>query len=391
MIELQGNYYLNLNIGGADLPISPGSIKELTITQDIDRLLPTFRMALNDATGNLGNLVPYDSLLNKVRIDIARFDPGNINVFNFSVKRRLYGDDSTYEVVGTLNTPDLIKPSHYRALPGNIRSTIQTIAGEMGIPVKNTEIDPSLDYDKVILQPGWTNGKLLTYLKNNAEGKLKEGGYYAFIKNVHGAPTLVFKSVNALYGTPIKHKLIVGPYETLDLLPVISYEVRNDSAKINDFAGEVLVYGYFDYDTGKQVESSISIDEAPAITPNFLVNRGDISQMSLNTATGRSNGFTETFDGMHRNAYYSKLGASVHMWATTWGSEHIAPGDTVLLVYSESMEQSDFFSFQHSGKWMVKRVVHTIGDTFTTNLLLTRSGIDTQFANSLHPATNILK
>jgi hypothetical protein len=77
------------------------------------------------------------------------------------------------------------------------------------------------------------------------------------------------------------------------------------------------------------------------------------------------------------------------MWITTWGLENCVPGDLVKVVFAESFRRGDVFVYQHEGYWMVKRVVNLFTTTFVSNILLTRSGIDTSFGNTLIPATNI--
>ena len=71
------------------------------------------------------------------------------------------------------------------------------------------------------------------------------------------------------------------------------------------------------------------------------------------------------------------------MWISTWGTENIAPGDIVKMVFSEAFASGDFYLYQHSGYWLVKRVVHSLTTTFMTNILLTRNGIDSSVANTL--------
>jgi len=54
----------------------------------------------------------------------------------------------------------------------------------------------------------------------------------------------------------------------------------------------------------------------------------------------------------------------------------------------EVLVRGQLFLYQHSGLWLVKRVVHLIGDSFQTRLLLTRCGIDTDILTSLIEAEN---
>ena len=61
-----GNYILNLKFGGMDVPLSPQMMESIAVTMDADRLMPTFRITARDATGILGEILPYDKNLNKL-------------------------------------------------------------------------------------------------------------------------------------------------------------------------------------------------------------------------------------------------------------------------------------------------------------------------------------
>ena len=64
------------------------------------------------------------------------------------------------------------------------------------------------------------------------------------------------------------------------------------------------------------------------------------------------------------------------------------PGDIVKVVFNEAFASGDFFLYQHSGFWLVKRVVHVLTSSFMSNILLTRNGIDSSIENTLVEAVH---
>lgn len=390
-----GNYQINIKFGDVLVPVLPQMLEELTITQDIDRVLPTFKLVIKDATGLLGEIVPFDKNLNNMDIEIARgINPDNFNNFNFYVKRRSPSSDKMYEVEGLLNVKGLFSPIKQRALTGNIKTSIETIVRDE-LEITKTEVGASLDYEKIILQPSWNNIKLLGYLKDNLIGNNNECGFYCFIKNKKGEKTFVFKSIDEIFLSPVVYKFIVGhkQYEVEMkegepevFYPVSDYKIFDNSQFISDFAAKTQHFDYFDYDTGEMVEDSVSIEDCPSLSEHFLVDDDNDIQGYRFSRLGRSNSFTLDFQGKVRNNFYKRTTEFIHMWIATWGLENISPGDIVQVIFSEALMRGKLFLYQHSGYYMVKRVVHIISTSFMTNLLLTRCGIDTDIATSLMKA-----
>jgi len=392
-MEIVGNYILNLKFGGTIVSVVPQMIKEMTITQDVDRLVPTFRICVRDTTGILGEIVPLDKNLNNVELEIVRGDNSdNLNNFKFVVKRRRITSSKDYEIVGVLSIDNLLSTVKDRVLIGSIKTNLEDIVNTE-LNISDTEIGISLDYEKDILQPGWTNAKLFSYLKDRFIGKSGEAGYHCFVKNIRGKPIFVFKSIDEILSTAVRYKFVVGykEYQEEDYYPVSEYKIFDNSQIMVDFGGKNQSYSYFNYDTGEYINNSIDILDCPSLAENFLIDddnyndTGSIRGMNL----GRSNDFTPDFNGKIRNSYYKRLNNLIHMWISTWGLENVSPGDIVKVVFSEAFNRGNLFIYQHSGYWMVKRVVHIIGSSFMTNLLLVRCGIDTDLETTLMKATNI--
>lgn len=365
-------------------------IEELTITQDIDRILPIFRMRLKDSTGNLGEIIPFDKELNLVSIRVSRSNiPSNLNEFNFKVKRRRATFEKMYEVEGILNVDELISPNKERALSGSIKSSLEDLANT-DLKISESEVSASLDYEKVLIQPNWNNMTFLRWLKGNLIGKNNETCFYCFVKNIRGSKVFVFKNIGELNLAPIQHKVIIGYKHCEDYIPVVDFEVFDNSQVITDFGALSQLYSYFDYTNGRLVESSASTLDCPSLSELFLVDKDNTSQNKM-INLGRSNSFTSNFKGRVEGNFFDRLNGLIQMWISTWGLENVSPGDIVKVVFSEALERANLFIYQHSGYWMVKRVVHIIGQSFMTNLLLSRCGIDTDLSTSLLEATKVRK
>ena len=391
-MELAGNYTLNIRLGGTETTIAPQMIKGLTITQDIDRILPTFSATLRDSTKILAEVLPFDKTSNKVEIDLSQLsDLTEMNTFKFNVKRRhAVSPEDEYSIEGILDVDEMLT-SHDRSTyyTGDIKTNLESIAENLG--VNTTEIGSSLSYDKSFLQPFWTDAKLLRFLKRELLGKNGEAGYSCFVKVVRGEPILVFKSLDELLIETPKYNLIVSHKEFEDYYPISEYRIYDNSQLMADLGAKQQSYNYFNYATGQFVETNVQISDCPTLSKFLLLDNDRSNDSLLFTGIGRTNSFNSTFEGRIRNDFYLRANNFIHMWAGTWGLENIAPGDVVQVVFAEAFQQGDFFTYQHSGLWMVKRVVHLVGDTFLTNLLLCRAGIETELDTTLLESINHIR
>jgi len=386
-MELLGNYTLDVGVGGNVIPVSSKMIQELTITLDIDRLVPTFNFRISDATGLLGEVVPFDKESNQISLRFSRKQTSDsLNEFNFLVKRRRPLGDKSYAVEGVLDVPNLFTPKIGRTLTGNIKDNLKAIAlDELG--VDEIEIGESLNYSKTILQPDWTNGFLLRYLCERLSGAGNAGCFFCFIKNVEGSKVLVFKSIDELYLADVgPNKYIVGaqPYE--DFMPVSEFRIFDNSGLLTSLLGKQETYNYFNYETGEYTSGSTAIEDCPSLSEYYLIDKDSDVAIESIRSMGSSNEFTSDFQGESRNRYYKHVTGFIHMWISSWGTENISPGDIVHLHFADAFSQGNLSVYQHSGLWMVKRVVHVLTNSYMTNLLLTRCGIDTDMNTTLLPA-----
>ena len=386
---LGGNYYLNVSFGDVMINVSPQMVEEVSITMDVDRLLPTFKISVKDPTGLLSEVVPYDKNSNNVIMEFSRDkNLGNTSTMKFVVKRRKPDSDKMYAIEGVLDVKALLTQLYRRSYTGNLKNNLELMA-KNDLEIANTEIGQSLNYDKTIIQTRWTDAKLFNHLVDNVEGKNGESCYFCFVKNRIDKQVLVFKSLDEILSSEVKFKFMVAPKQYEDFYPVIYYKVYDNSQLVSDLGAKSQTFGYFDYETGEFVDDSVVIDDCPSIAERFLIDKDNTNNSVYMSKLGRSNAFTSNFRGKCKGSFNRRINNFINMWISTWGIENISPGDIIKLQFSESMIRGRLFLYQHSGLWMVKRVVHVFGNSYMTNLLLTRAGIDTDVETTLLPAQNI--
>jgi hypothetical protein len=385
-------YHIRVKFGEDDLPVSNSNLRELTIVQDINKFLPEFKLTLQDTTGALTHIFPFDQGMSKIYIEIAK-TPVNedINSFSFAVYRRKPGNDVSnpfgiYDVEGLLDMSGLFGPDYCRGLSGNIKTNLENIAkNELGIT--NTDVSTGLSYSKNLLQPKWSNIQFLKYLKENLIGSNNECGFRSFIKRYNRQTYFVFKSLTEMVASPVAYKFILAdkPYE--DRLPVFSYYIFDNYKLYESFGSKKQAYSYFNYDTTTYTEGTEDVQSYQSLSDFFLIDKNDSESSNAITNTGRSNDFTSNFAGMVKGSYYNRLASLVKMWISTEGLPNVVPGQTVEVFFPHGLQASELYSYQYSGFWLVEQVVHNLGEAFYTKLLLTRHGMDTDKATSLLSAT----
>lgn len=384
-----GNYAMGLKFGGIEMPISPQMIQSISVTLDIDRVLPTFKIALKDATGILGEIAPYDKTLNTVDLQFARSDnPKVFNTFKLAVKRRKPDAERGIVIEGVLHVPNLLTTVYKRAHTGSIKTSLETMAAD-DLQITRTDIAASLDYRKTILQPRWTDAKLLGWMGENLIGRSGETGYHCFVKNVDGEQVLVVKSLDELLSGAVQYGFVVSPKPYKDLYPVIDYRVFDNSQLLVDLGAKTQDYGYFNYSTGAYVTRSLEAAACPALGERTLIDDDNTNNSVFISGIGRSNDFTADFTGKISSNYYKRVNNFVNIWISTWGIENVSPGDVVRLLFGEALARGQLFLYHLAGYWMVSRVVHLLGSSYMTNIMLTRNGIDTDFDTSLMKAGNL--
>ena len=386
-----GNYHLIIKFGDVVVPLSTSILRELTIIQDLNKLLPEFRLCLDDASGLMTHIAPFDRNMSTVKIECALdSETEDKNDFGFLVYIREPGSNQStpatdYDVTGFLDIEKLFAPDYSRGFSGTISSTLETIAGELG--ADSTEIDVSLNYEKLIVQPSWTNAQLINYLQDNLIGINGEYGYRGFMKVYKNKKIFMFKSLTKMITDPISYKFILNdtPYE--DQLPVFEYYIYDNYNLYGIFGVRQQRYGYYDYENSEYVTGVKDIQDYTSLSDFFMVDKADPMDNNEMNETGRGNTFTPNFSTVAKTTYGNRLVNLVKMWITTQGLPNAVPGQTIQIFFPHGVANGDLYSYQYSGYWLVERVVHNLGDTFLTKLLLTRHGLDTDKKTSLLPAT----
>jgi len=166
------NYHLKISFGDTVIPMTTAVLRELTIVQSINTFLPEFRLRISDNTGTFTHVAPFDKNMSNVSIELAPDDTSlDINSFNFTVYRRKPGADQStpatiYDIQGLLTSNNLFGPDYSRSFSGNIKTNLEGI-GTNELLTNNNGVSISLDYDKTLLQPLWSNIQFFKYLKEN--------------------------------------------------------------------------------------------------------------------------------------------------------------------------------------------------------------------------------
>lgn len=395
---IQDVYQLRLLFGDEDIALTPHTVEEFSITLDINRFLPAFRLRMLDSQGLFVHLSPLDHSISKISVEIRRgiASEEQYNRFDFDVYKRT-PDPDTYDIQGLLSIDGLFSPERCRGFSGNIKSNLETIASD-DLGIENTDVSILLDYDKKLVQPSWTNAQFLNYLKNNISGENGETCWYTFIKNIFisdnsKAPIFVFKCYNEFTNEKPKYNFMIGGQailknnrgKTTSYYPVFDYDILDNYKVIGIYGNQTKTYSYFNYSTSQFVNNSVSLNEYFSLSEFLLIDKDDPDN-SVDISTGRSNDFTEDFAEKATGQHYRRTTDLVKMWITVWGLESIAPGDIVKLKIALPSNPDFELNYQYQGYWMVERVVHMFGMGYTMRLLLTRGGIDTLYNTSLVPA-----
>jgi len=386
------NFHLDVKIGADRLPLSHQHIEEFYIIQDINKFLPSFRLKIRDAEGYLSHLVPFDKKASTITVVLGSGPlVEGATEYKFDIYRRFPTSDDIYDVEGLLAVDGLFSPLRTRGFSGRIRDNLSSIAINE-LELDGVDISASLDYSKNIVQPSWSNAKLLRYLERNLLGLQEDAGYFCYICCKKRKKILVFKTVKDFYSQAVKYNFInaFDPQQDEDSgeirYPIFEYKAFDNYKIIG--ALKQQTYSYFDYNNSEYKTNLISIkdnvvsqDDYYSLTKYFLVDKDDLEEDGVGVMAGRGNDFSSNFKGRVKGNYYKQLNSLSKFWITSLGLEDIYPGDIVRIQFLS--DPTMMMSYQYHGFWMVERVIHMIGYQFATRLLLTRSGVNTMERTSL--------
>lgn len=389
-LGVKGNYLMQLQFGDTIIDVDPSTIAEFTIVQDINKYLPTVRINIADSSGTLTHTTPFDKNMNRVHIEIGRdISEAPQNSFDVVVFRRFpisqFGAAVTYDVVGLLNTADaLFGPDYCRGWKDKtIKEIMEYIATEE-LLCDVTDVSPSLDYKKVVVQPHWNNAQLLNDLTGRLIGKNDESAFKCFIRRKNRKTEFVCRSLGELVATqqPVA-KFIINDEPFEDYLPVYEYEIFDNYKIFGIMGSKRQEYGYYDYYNSRWINASEQAESLLSLSEYFMIDGSDGLFSDTITELGRNHEFTRDHRGAVRRVYHDRLMGLVKMWILVWGNATIMPGDLVQILFGQGVDSGNIATYQYSGYWLVERVVNMFGDTFRTKLLLTRNGLDTDVDTSL--------
>jgi len=388
-----GNYHLIVKFGEIIVPLTTSVLRELTIVQDMNKILPEFRLRIDDNSGALTHVAPFDRNMSSVYIECALdYTTDDKNAFNFLVYiREPGGVQSTptneYDVSGLLDVSGLFAPDVSRGFSGSIKTSLETVVkNEIG--VDSTEISSSLDYSKNLLQPHWNNVQLFNQLKEYLLGRNNEYGYKCFVKNYKFKKVFTFRSISEMMADEVSYKFILNDTKFQDQLPIFAYYIFDNYKLYGVFGTRKQDASYYDYTNSQYTSYSENVTDYYSMSDFYAIDKSDSSDNNEINDTGRSNDFTLDFKGKVKGEYGNRLASLVQMWITTQGLPNAVPGQTVQIFFPHGAASDNLYSYQYSGYWLIERVVHNLGDAFITKLLLTRQGLDTDKNTSLLSATN---
>ena len=387
-----GSYYLLIQFGQTVIPISPANLKELTITQDLNRFLPEFRLRINDNTGALTHVLPFDKAMSRVYIELAENQAStDKNAFLFDVYRRKPSSDQSspsaeYDISGLHYITNLFSPDSSRGLTGSIQASLQNLAlTELG--ANATNVGNSLNYILNLIQPRWTNVQFLNYLAEQLIGNNGEYDYRTAFQVQNYNTIFLFKSLAELMTNPVSYKFSLADQQYQDRLPIYNYSIYDNYKLYGAFGNQTQNYSYFNWETGTFIEDNLSVQDFYSLADYWAIDKSDPTGSNEIINTGRTNDFHKQFQGYLQGNYAGRLLDLVKMWITTKGLPNAIPGQVVQVFFPQGVAAGNLYSYQYSGYWLIEQVVHNCGDMFVTKLLLTRHGVDTDKKTTLLPAT----
>lgn len=387
-VELNRNYFLKFQVGEDVVPLSPTGIKRFTVVHDLFSFLPEVRIMLADPNGVLTHLLPFDRSVTRTVIEYSR-SRTELDVYNNmqvdlwrNMSQSEFSISSIFDVSGLMHTNDFFSNDKSRGFNQSAYLTLAQLASEIGCD--SLEISPSLNYEKLIVQPQWTNRQLLLDLVSRIGGANNEGGFVCYLKRKTGRTAFVFKSLSELAVQPISHKFVANtePYD--DYFPILAHRIFNNYRLLAPYGVRSQKYTYFDFDSGTFVPADIGPSNYVPLSNHYMADFEDPAT-SISRHFGTNNQFTKNFLDSAQALFHRRLTNLVKMWFTTWGLPNLCPGDIINILYGRPPDKTALGSYQYGGKWMVERVVHNFGETFKTSVLVTRSGLDVPIESSLVP------
>jgi hypothetical protein len=396
MLGLSGNYFLQLQFGSQTIVVNQSTIRELTIIQDLNEFLPSLRMRLDDSSGILTHLIPFDRNMSNITLQLGNGqNAGNITTqtYNFDIYRRTPVSEGIlsgeYDVVGLMSTSNLtlsglFNKLYSRSFNQNISDTLDNIASELGVTATN--FSSSLDYSKSLIQPLWTDAQFLQYLCEHLKTTDGHSNFRCWFSMEDNTQlTMNFMSYDELLNDSVNYKFAWGDDQYQDIYPVQTYDIIDNYKYLQILGTQQQSWIYFNYNTGNWVTTVLPLNKIPSLAPYYLVDQNDPVTDQMFLDTGRGDGFTNDFSGTVYSLYETRIYNLTKIWLLGFANFSIRPGDIVQL--EAPSDPNNTFQYQYSGYWIVERIVLSFGDTAHMRLLLSRNGITTSSSTTLIPST----
>ncbi len=366
-VGIGNTYYFNLKIGETQIGISPANLNSCNIITDMKRFLPYYQLSLRDEMGLLTHQMPTDSRFDKIKLSL---DPQDYVDIQFRVKREApvgeSGNQAVYETEGLLDIRNLFSPSITRGFgTKSIGEIVQQIAIEIGCD--GSEVGQSAFGLKAITyQPNWSNAKFLNYLKD-------KGGYYCFILFRKNRKILVFKNIDEMtIANNFKEYIYTEATDDPRLPTARNLKIYNNAGVLREEGIYQSNYSYYDYKSGKYVFANTDIDNMKMVSlSEYYAITPEDKGLSFVDNIGGSEQFNVAFKKQQQHK--QKINDLIKVWVDIDGDVTMEPGKIIKLKFLFGVG-TDLFSYQHSGYWLVERVIQSYGAIHITRLLLTRPG-----------------
>lgn len=372
---IENHYYIKLE-SEHDSQLNIAVVDSIGVVESIGAGSPYLTISLQDGLGDLINNT-YISPDAAYTLSLGRTALSSVSSdFSLASVQAATITPGKTESVGmqidfmSSNWPFLMKDTHSRSW-GNVRisDVVQNIASEVGFYA--SEVEQTSGFVSV-LQPDWTNMRLLRWLAMNAVNKDGLGGY-EFLGTSDGR--FIFKTFESLFSQKPKRRLVLSQSEKDD--PTFgTFSIRQDYAGVLSRGGFGLNYGYFDYNTKQFVDGKARISDMNTrqISDWYFISKQH-ETASRRFWGGRNPGTKHVAE----TRVLDVANAAQTIDVTIQGDVLLHAGDIVDIFIPPSEFHTNIVNERYSGYWMIRKVVHQVSIRnrfFFSHLTLCRPGIN---------------
>lgn len=237
---IDGQYYVQIAIGGQDFPATPSTIYDCYEINDTVGHIPTLQLDIRDSSGQLlnnysiGDGVPIDVMTS---IDQTK-SPASTRYRMFGMPKARYIDnESVIHITGYLDAATYLRGMPTKPYVGNSSDAINQLASDAGLTAMTDGTNdmmtwrpfrkPFAAFAKSICDHGWVDDTSCMSLVVNRSKQLL---YYDIAQRIKGQPQVTFTNVAA--GQDIFAPEGVNSYQ-ISAAP----RVRDKSGPLNHWVG----------------------------------------------------------------------------------------------------------------------------------------------------------